>query len=197
MRGLPPAFQSVAFGERFGSKLGVVHRVIGGQEGDYVGKFLRIRVSLDIHRPLHRWVVFHPAVEATKYRLEYESLPYFCLFCGRLTHVCSGCELHKEGKVTEKRFGRWRTLIKDVYCIDPDGELHGKSFGLNPKKSGWKLTVPDSQIIGSVRAREDDTPIESSSGNSMEIDPTPGKVAEKSLSAAKRHRVCKTDHVGQ
>ncbi|KAK9938783.1 hypothetical protein M0R45_015504 [Rubus argutus] len=109
--GLPLTFQSSEFGERIGSKLGSVHRVIGRQEGDSAGRFLRIRVGFNIHRPLHRWVLFQPnqIVAASKYQLEYENLPYFCLYCGRLSHVCSGCQLHKVGKVVEKQYGRWKT----------------------------------------------------------------------------------------
>lgn len=96
------------------------------------------------------------SVEATKYRLEYENLPYFCLFCGRLTHVCFGCELHSSGVVKEKRYRRSRTLIKDIFCIDPDGELNGKVFGLTSPKKGWVMKVPESQLAGSKCAREEE-----------------------------------------
>ncbi|KAK9950637.1 hypothetical protein M0R45_006114 [Rubus argutus] len=188
VRGLPSAFQSSEFGERIRGKLGVVHRVIGGQESDSAGRFLRIRVDLNIHRPLHRWVLFQPdpTVEASKYPLEYENLPYFCLYCGRLSHVCSGCDLHKSGKLVEKQYGRWKTLIKDVFCIDPDGELKGKSFGLTSKNKGWVMKAPVVFLSGSVRNREEAFPGDAPNGNEMEVAVLAGEEVEPVVPTEKR-----------
>lgn len=169
----------------------MVHRVIGGQDSSSAGKFLCIRVGLNIHQFLHRWVLFQPDLssEVTKYCLEYENWPYFCLYCGKLMHGCSSCELFKLGQVTEKQFGRWITLIRDVFCFDPDGELKGTSFGLCPKNRGWVLKAPETSLAGNVRCRTEAFPEDVLNGGSMEVDTMAGEIVKSVTPMGKRRRI--------
>ncbi|KAM0881148.1 hypothetical protein ACQ4PT_033125 [Festuca glaucescens] len=52
------------------------------------GKFLRARVSINVHEPLQRWMAIDSALrEACDwYEIKYEDLPYFCFSCGILGH---------------------------------------------------------------------------------------------------------------
>ena len=76
------------------------------------GEFMRVRVELDITKPLSRgrrvrfgpdsdgWVLFR-----------YERLPVFCYWCGRLTHDAKECDIWIRSKGTlhsqQQPFGDW------------------------------------------------------------------------------------------
>lgn len=141
IRGLPPAFLSKAMGRRLGSLLGEFVDT-DPSKGECTRSFLRIRVGLEVSKPLRRWIMLDLGLEdasTSKLQLEYEDLPYFCLFCGRLSHISAGCPLAKQGAITEQQFGRWRTVSKNVFNIEPEGQLSGLSFGLSKKSTPWKL----------------------------------------------------------
>ena len=55
---------------------------------DPVGGFLRARVTIDVRKPLRRWILIDSArrKKVDMYDLQYEQLPYFCFSCGRLGH---------------------------------------------------------------------------------------------------------------
>ncbi|KAE8797470.1 hypothetical protein D1007_27327 [Hordeum vulgare] len=56
---------------------------------DPVGGFLRARVSIDVRKPLRRWILIESAKRKStdKYDIEYEHIPHFCFSCGRLGHA--------------------------------------------------------------------------------------------------------------
>lgn len=171
VRGLPPCLLSRAMGKFFGSTLGTFVDIDATKGGDCTGSYLNIRVGLDISKPLRRWVKIEVGDdEESKLGLEYENLPFFCLFCGRLAHVSSGCPLAKEGLITEPQYGRWKTLAKNVFCIDPCGQLTGVSFGLTKKKTPWQMKAPEMSITGQVRSRDDLARVEVCSEMDMEVD---------------------------
>ena len=88
------------------------------------GSFMRVRVSVDVTRPLSRgrmvsvgqgkenWVSF-----------KYERLPNICYWCGCLNHDDRDCEvwLDSEGslKVEEQQFGPW-------FCAPPESRIQKK-----------------------------------------------------------------------
>ena len=55
---------------------------------DHAGGYLKARVTVDVNKPLRRWVL----IESTKrqitdlYEVQYEQVPHFCFSCGRLGH---------------------------------------------------------------------------------------------------------------
>ncbi|KAE8779653.1 hypothetical protein D1007_47222 [Hordeum vulgare] len=60
---------------------------------DPVGGFLRARVSIDVQKPLRRWILIDSAKRKStdKYDIEYEHIPHFCFSCGRLGHADPFC----------------------------------------------------------------------------------------------------------
>ena len=60
---------------------------------DPVGGYLRARITIDVTKPLRRWVV----VDSTRrqcrdwYDVVYEQIPHFCFSCGRLGHADLMC----------------------------------------------------------------------------------------------------------
>ena len=55
---------------------------------DHNGGYLRARVSVDVNKPLRRWVLIDSArrKKVDHYDMQYEQIPYFCFSCGRLGH---------------------------------------------------------------------------------------------------------------
>ncbi|TXG48811.1 hypothetical protein EZV62_024686 [Acer yangbiense] len=86
---------------------------IPSESRDCWGKFLRVKVLIDISRPLKRWLQLKldQSENIIMVNLKYERLSEFCYACGRLGHSISECndvEAKKEaieGPVT--RFGSW------------------------------------------------------------------------------------------
>ncbi|KAE8804979.1 hypothetical protein D1007_19000 [Hordeum vulgare] len=60
---------------------------------DPVGGFLRACVSIDVRKPLRRWILIESAKRRSmdKYEIEYEHIPHLCFSCGRLGHADPFC----------------------------------------------------------------------------------------------------------
>lgn len=111
-------------GRKIGAFLGDLVEVDTKMGGDCAGSCLRIHVCLDVSVPLWRWVMIDIGGDSeTKLQLEYEDLPFFCFFCGRLTHFSSGCPLAREGIITEHHYGRRKTSSRNVFNIEPSEAL--------------------------------------------------------------------------
>lgn len=57
-------------------------------------------------KPLKRCVTLRLVADelAKPYEIEYERIHFFCLFCGRLDHVGSGCEFKNLGVIDEEQY---------------------------------------------------------------------------------------------
>ncbi|TXG61726.1 hypothetical protein EZV62_013089 [Acer yangbiense] len=77
------------------------------------GKYLRVKVQIDISKPLKRWLRLKlgKTEDIVVVGLKYERLPDFCFVCGRIGHVVKECtdELARLGALdgTATRFGQW------------------------------------------------------------------------------------------
>ncbi|KAK3211949.1 hypothetical protein Dsin_016655 [Dipteronia sinensis] len=96
-----------------GGLIGVVVRVDGGDSGECVGKFMRIRVRIDITKPLRRCLrvdVLGDRAE-TVMLLRYERLPNHCFKCGRVGHITGECTVGDPIPVVngmeKPTFGSW------------------------------------------------------------------------------------------
>lgn len=102
-----------ATGEWIGNSIGVYDRTDDLLSGSGLSSYLRIRVGLYVNRPLRRFVsVCFPGEKGvTCVELDYEKLPHFCFFCGRVTHTGPNCEERKAGRVTKE-------LYDDLLCSE-------------------------------------------------------------------------------
>lgn len=62
--------------------------------GDCVGRYIRVRVTIDVSTPLKPglYVQFHSSDPQYVLPVLYEKLPDFCFHCRRLRHVFRKCE---------------------------------------------------------------------------------------------------------
>ncbi|TXG69525.1 hypothetical protein EZV62_004460 [Acer yangbiense] len=101
------------------------------------GKYMRVKVRIDISKPLKQWLRFKPGAtdEIIMVGLKYERLPDFCFACGRIGHGIKEC-LDKVARQealdgSPTKYGSWlKALI--------------------PKKGKSRLS---SQVIGSSSER--------------------------------------------
>lgn len=106
---LPLACMGKEVGLKLGSSVGKVEEVDTDKDGIGWGEYLRVKVLIDLSKPLPRgrklkfegeihWIVF-----------QYERLPKFCFQCGIISHGPEGCmkrsSLRNQG--TKVEFGPW------------------------------------------------------------------------------------------
>ncbi|KAK9032732.1 hypothetical protein V6N11_056988 [Hibiscus sabdariffa] len=75
-----------------------------------MGDFLRIRVQVDIKKPLRRCVLFGNSLgkQPSPCLLRYECLPRFCFFCGMVGHELSTCVVKPTNLAVKKiQYGSW------------------------------------------------------------------------------------------
>uniref|UniRef100_A0A803KRS5 DUF4283 domain-containing protein n=1 Tax=Chenopodium quinoa TaxID=63459 RepID=A0A803KRS5_CHEQI len=76
------------------------------------GEFMRVKVMIDIEKPLRRGLFLAVGAATSKWvPIKYERLEEFCLFCGRLDHTESGCVYKEEARKAEfeivYQYGPW------------------------------------------------------------------------------------------
>ncbi|KAJ4723314.1 Zinc knuckle CX2CX4HX4C [Melia azedarach] len=145
------------------SKIWFVEDIDSDPNGSCFGKFLRVRISIDITKPLRRGIKIKLQVEeeCTVLPLLYERLPDFCFYCGCIGHVfreCTSSSPHVMSMtVKDKQFeyGPWLRAstfaekLKHLKSRDKEGKKIEK-FGTaqNEKQSNpgsAKIVEPESE----------------------------------------------------
>jgi hypothetical protein len=88
---LPLACMSLEIGKRIGASMGEVEHVDTDGEGIGWGKYLRVKIRLDLHKPLQRGRKINVEGTSTWITFQYERLPKFCFQCGVICHGRTGC----------------------------------------------------------------------------------------------------------
>jgi hypothetical protein len=120
---MPLICMTKAIGSKIGESLGILEEV--DIEGDKVewGSVLRIRVVIDLQKPLERGRALTIAGKAHWVSFQYENLPVFCFNCGRIVHGNNGCPV-QSSHVEEKQWGVWLRA----------GKMKQQGLG----KGGWR-----------------------------------------------------------
>ncbi|CAM0944764.1 unnamed protein product [Alopecurus aequalis] len=144
---LPLGMMTEEWARKMGNQLGTYREVPKGGRKNMCDDFYRIRVVLDVIKPIRRWVKFQDQKtrEFLRYDVKYERMPVFCYFCGIIGHADKNCMLPEEEKIVR-------------FCVEqkasPHREFEHRSFYLpaepvNVKKhlqflsrssADWKIT---------------------------------------------------------
>lgn len=111
---LPLKLRSEAMARKIGSIIEVFEEV-DPKECNRMGRFLRLKNSLDLRKPLKRGTVIKFQGRDLWVDFKYERLPTFCFGCGRIGHQLKDCEEVKipddenysELEEKDQAFGPW------------------------------------------------------------------------------------------
>jgi hypothetical protein len=94
--------------EMIGDEIGEFIEVEVGDDGLAVGEYLRIKICMDIRKPIMRGITlqFGDNMLPRWCPFEYEFLPDFCHTCGIIGHGHRSCSI-KRGKGENQQFGNW------------------------------------------------------------------------------------------
>ncbi|KAK9948196.1 hypothetical protein M0R45_003783 [Rubus argutus] len=155
IHGLDPEDLTKEIGEKIGDALGVYKQTCLGEDGVCQAKYLRIRVGLDVCKPLRRLVKIRIDGQPLVFKLKYERLPCFCFICGMLDHrdtMC--CKRNMAFPLAQQH--QFRAFMR----VDEEGSVlfsrKSQRF-FEPLKTIWKMKAPefDDSVAGIVRNRED------------------------------------------
>lgn len=103
--GLQLRAMNKAVGEDVGALIGEVLEINCDDEGQAIGQCLRVRVCLDIIKPLVRWTNINIGGFICKVLFRYKKLADYCYVCGSLTHLEKHCPIaHPNGL---RFYGPW------------------------------------------------------------------------------------------
>jgi hypothetical protein len=91
MINLPLGCMGRDIGRKIGETVGEVELVDADDEGIAWGEFLRVKIVLDLTKPLQRGRKLNIQGEQFWVTFQYERLPKFCFFCGVIKHGRGGC----------------------------------------------------------------------------------------------------------
>jgi hypothetical protein len=153
---LPLACMNETMGVKIGCSVGEVEEVETDVDGIGWGEYLRVRIRLDIMKPLARGRVLKLNGESSWIEFQYERLPTFCFRCGVIQHRAGGCSAKyrafSPGESSQAQFGTWLRA-------SPAYKRHGNGRGWNEGVHGSPTTA-----FGSAREEGSQSGADSGTG---------------------------------
>jgi hypothetical protein len=107
MYNLPLACMGKSIGEKIGSSVGLVEEVDVHEDAAGWGEYLRVKVSIELSKPLARGRMLNIQGRSIWVAYKYEKLPKFCYSCGIISHGRNGCCGQGTGK---------KSVDEDCWC---------------------------------------------------------------------------------
>jgi hypothetical protein len=155
-------------GQRIGASMGVVEEVDVDEAGVGWGEFLRVRVVLDVTKPLSRGRFLKLKDRTIWITFRYERIPRFCFMCGVIKHRGRGCVKPGGRRMPEnenlQQFGPWLR-------VSPPNRFGGGGGGReNYRESKEGYTQPSKSVAAKHRAKEKSNQGESGGSGSAGTD---------------------------
>lgn len=143
IKGLPLVYMTRAMGKHIGEALGDYVVSDHSKKGEFSGNYLRIRVGLDVTKPLRRCMPVRLSdrhADIIWADLRYEKLPNLCYLCGTFEHLEQECHLYtgRAQSDLDKPYGRW--FQEDVFAPDYR-RSPGRRFGVHSRP--WSMRAPE------------------------------------------------------
>jgi hypothetical protein len=108
---LPLLCMSRGVGVKIGESLGILEDVDVAGDGAGWGRCLRLRVVINLGKPLERGRALEFGGRSHWVSFKYEKLPMCCFQCGRVVHARQGCPVRRPQRINveegEKQWGPW------------------------------------------------------------------------------------------
>uniref|UniRef100_A0A7N2MQT9 CCHC-type domain-containing protein n=1 Tax=Quercus lobata TaxID=97700 RepID=A0A7N2MQT9_QUELO len=151
--GLPFEHMSLDVGKEIGSKLGTFLEVDRRSWQSDQAKFMRVRVELEIDKPLRRGAYIVSSEEERLWlTFKYERLPTVCFICGKLGHDKKHCPAARDCE-NDAQLLTGQGSVSASASLQPSGIVGGKST--LEKCESWgkgNSTCADGNLAGDVQA---------------------------------------------
>jgi hypothetical protein len=178
---LPLACMGRDMGYKLGSTVGVVEEVDTNEEGIGWGKYLRVRIRINITKPLARGRMLKLKERSYWISFQYEKLPKFCYHCGIIWHGAEGCKKQSEGRFNRDKleYGAW-------LCPPPPKRINDRrrrqEGGIHKHQEEWGRPSPvrfrSPEFVPSNTSGQSDRG-ETSNGKSGDLPINPGRETER------------------
>jgi hypothetical protein len=177
---LPIGMMTEEWARKMGNQLGSFKEIPKGGRKNLWDDFYRIKVELDVTRPIRRWVKFQDSKtrEMLRYEVKYERIPTFCYFCGFIGHADKNCMLPEEEKIVrfcvEQKASPYRDSDHRSYYIPADPANVKRHLQFQSRSSAdWKIvhgTTLQRDTLGRVEeSAEDDSEDRSATANPADV----------------------------
>ncbi|XP_059458313.1 uncharacterized protein LOC132187906 [Corylus avellana] len=190
MFGLPLSCMGREVGMKIGASVGEVEDIDVTEEGVGWGEFLRVRIRLDLSKPLSRGRTINLRGKSLWIAFQYEKIPQYCYTCGVIKHGKQGCggtagwRINGGEKKVEfglwlrvpsptRRHGRgggWATGSGNRYG-DPAGTCYGDR-GQRNRYGQRREAEPEKDPHDGDSSENSKTPVRASFGKSHERSPS-------------------------
>ncbi|XP_058733455.1 uncharacterized protein LOC131605074 [Vicia villosa] len=186
---LPLMLRSESMAKKLGGILGVFEEM-DMKEANRNGRFLRIKVTIDLKLPLKRGIVIRFKDKNLRVHFKYERLPTFCFICGRLGHQLKDCEvtgeLNEDGfddiEEQDLLYGQWLrasplpTVNDDFKKKDTSSSSCSRSlFNNSSGQSRCESRGKEKEGEGEVEQTKTDAAMNNTGGQVNNINPTIGE----------------------
>jgi hypothetical protein len=138
---LPLGCMGREVGRKIGSTVGIVEEVDTEVDGVGWGEYLRVKISIDLAKPLSRGRKMKLEGKSDWVAFQYERLPKFCFQCGVICHGPEGClkrtDLRNQGD--KAQYGPWLRAPSPTRRAD----RNQGGFATKPGRFSPKPPAPD------------------------------------------------------
>ncbi|XP_042950114.1 uncharacterized protein LOC122282228 [Carya illinoinensis] len=134
MLNLPLSCMKIEMGKQIGDSVGLVREIDVQEDGVAWGRVLRVRIECDLKQPLARGRTIDVDGKRMWIPFQYEKLPKFWYYCGRIPHGKGGYGEEQKGRQGSKggdlQYGVWmRAIPGDCRWMDRKRESMSTESG--------------------------------------------------------------------
>lgn len=176
---LPLKLRSEGIAKKLGNSMGMFEEM-DLKEINRMGKFLRLRASINLTKPLKRGSKLHFQGKDIWVDYKYERLPNFCFACGRIGHQMRDCEEcedpdadgFRELEEKDQAYGPWlraSPLPKVTYEPSKESSSSACSKNLFPSHSNSKGQNSGTEVEREEEVEQQRTLIEASTQKQLTV----------------------------
>jgi hypothetical protein len=140
MMNLPLACMGRGVGLKLGAFVGQVEEVDTEKDGVGWGEFLRVKINIDLYKPLSRGRMIKFDGKSTLIGFKYEHLLKFCFHCGVICHGVEGCLKRTKMRNQEvNQYGLWLRASSPTRRAVKAYDRHAENYG----SSRYAKPVPE------------------------------------------------------